>query len=240
MRSFKLVLTLGAVLLLLYINCSPTASVPTEGRIKVSVRALGGAASNASSKLANSVTITRAQVVIREIEFESSIKDSVDFEFEDPFVQDLAVDSSLHVIGNVQVPFGTYEEMEIEIAKLEDKDGAAFTQNPDLQNLSIRVEGFLNGDPNSTFLFTSAISAEQETEFDPPLVIDETTPSTNVVLTIDLRTWFVDNNNNPLDPTLEGNRSIIENNIKASINVFEDEDDDGEDDDDGEGEGDED
>ena len=125
-------------------------------------------------------------------------------------------------------PTGIYEEMEIEIDKLDEEDGAVFTQNPELQYLSIRVEGFLHDDTANTFVFTSDLSAEQETEFEPPLVIDETTPSTNVVLTIDMGMWFVDNNNNPVDPRLEDNRSIIESNIKASIKVFEDDDDDGE------------
>jgi hypothetical protein len=229
----------GVILLMLHISCSsPTSSVPTDGRVKISIKSVGSSASNSLSKLASSVTITNAQVVIEEIEFESDTADTLDFEFETPFVQDLALDTSLHVITTVQVPFGTYEEMEIEIAKLDEEDGAAFTQNPELQNLSIRAEGFLDGDPAKTFVFTSDISVTQEREFEPPLVIDETTPSTNVVLTIDLGTWFVDENNNPLDPTLENNRRTIENNIKASIKVFEDEDDDGEadeDDDDGEG-----
>ena len=226
----KLSFVVGAILIVLHISCSssPTSSVATEGRIKISIRGVNGAASNSLSKSMSFVTITSARVVIDEIEFESSTEDSVDFEFEEPFVQDLSIDSTLHEITTVQVPFGIYEEMEIEIDKLDEEDSAAFTQNPELQNLSIRVEGFLNDDTTDTFVFTSDLSAEQEREFEPPLVIDETTPSTNVVLTIDMGMWFVDNNNNPVDPRSEDNRSIIESNIKASIKVFEDDDDDGE------------
>jgi hypothetical protein len=122
--------------------------------------------------------------------------------------------------------------MEVEISRLTPDDSAAFAQNPQLQNLSIRVEGFQNGDPTNTFIFTSALSATQEWEFNPPLLVDATSPSTNVVLTIDLGTWFVDKNNNPIDPTVAGNQRQIESNIKASINMFEDDDDDGQDDDD--------
>lgn len=229
----KLTWLLSTALLMLHLSCSsPTSSVPTEGRIKISIKGVTNAASNSLSKSASSVTITSSRVVIEEIEFESSIEDTVDFEFEQPFVQDLVVDSSLHEIGTVQVPFGIYEEMEIEIDELDEKDSTAFVQNPELQNLSIRVEGFLNDDVTNTFVFTSDLSVEQEKEFSPPLIIDETTPSTNVVLTVDMGMWFVDNNNNPVDPRLEDNRSIIENNIKASLKVFEDEDDDGESDDD--------
>lgn len=235
MRSLeKLSLLLSIALFLLQISCSssPTSSIPTEGHIKFSVKSVTNPTSNSLSKSVNSVTITSARVVIKEIEFESSIEDSVDFEFEEPFVQDLVIDSTSHEIGIVQVPFGIYEEMEIEIDELDEEDGTTFLQNPELQNLSIRVEGFLDGDPNNTFVFTSDLSEEQEREFNPPLVIDETTPSTNVVLIIDMGMWFVDNTNSPLNPTLENHKSIIENNIKASLKVFEDDDDDGEEDED--------
>jgi hypothetical protein len=233
MRSFKKLFTLGAILPILYVSCSPTSPVPTEGRIKISVKAIGNtAAAKSSSTLIDSVTITSAQVVIGEVEFESSFKDSIDFELEQPFVRDLAVDSTLQQITTVQLPFGTYEEMEIEIGPLDSSAGPVFDQNPQLQNLSIRVQGFLDGNLANTFVFSSRISVEQENEFEPPLIVDETTPATNVVLTLDMRTWFVDENNNPLDPTLEANRRTIENNIKSSIKMFEDEDDDGQDDDD--------
>ncbi len=42
---------------------------------------------------------------------------------------------------------------------------------------------------------------------------------------------FVDANGNPLDPGSPDNKDIIEDNIKASLEVFEDKDDDGEEDD---------
>ncbi len=231
----KLTFALGASLLTLNIGCSPTSPVATEGRVKISIRSAGNSASNSLAKLVNAVSITSARVVIEEVEFESSNRDSMDFELEQPFVQDLAVDTSLHEITTIQLPFGTYEEMEIEIGRLDQEDGAAFTQNPDLQNLSVRVEGFLDNDPTKTFTFSSDLSAEQEREFDPALIVDATSPSTNIVLMIDLGRWFVDNNNNPLDPTLAQNQNAIERNIKASIKVFEDDDDNGEDDDDDDG-----
>lgn len=223
----------STILLLLQISCSknPTSSNPTEGRIKISIKSVSNTASASLGKSTNNATITSVRVVIKEIEFTSNVDDTLDFELDAPFVQDLTVDSNLHEISTVQIPFGIYEEMEIKIDELNEENGSAFTQNPDLQNLSIRAEGFLNGDATNTFVFTSDLSVEQEREFNPPLILDETTPSTNVVLTIDLGMWFVDKNNDPLDPNLEGNRSIIERNIKASIKVFEDDDDNGEEDD---------
>jgi hypothetical protein len=140
------------------------------------------------------------------------------------------VGSILHEIQTVHVPFGSYSESEIKIDELDEEDGPAYFQTPELRNKSVIVTGYVNGDPNEMFIFASDISAEQEREFDPPLILDENSPSTNVVLTIDMDMWFVDGNSNVLDPRDPNNKSIIEENIKNSIGIFEDEDGDGEDD----------
>ena len=217
------------------LGCSsnPISSVPTSGTIKISIKSVSTASSNnALGKTAAAVTITSARVIIDEIELESIFDDTLDFEFEQPFVQDLMAGSSnIYEIGTIQVPFGSYKEMEIEVDDLKAEDGAVYTQNPELQDLSIRVEGYLNGDTNNTFVFTSDLDEEQEREFNPLLIVDENSPSTSIVLTIDMDTWFMDSNGTPLDPGSPNNKSIIENNIKDSIDVFEDEDDDGERDD---------
>jgi hypothetical protein len=182
-------------------------------------------------KASSLATITSARVVIEEIEFESSLGDTFDFELEQPFVQDLIMGSILNEIETIEVPFGSYKESEIEIDELDPEDGAVYSQNPELQGRSIVVKGYLNGDPNNTFMFTSDLEEEQEREFEPPLVLNESEPSTSIVLAIDMGMWLVDGDGNLLDPSFESNRSMIEGNIKASIDVFEDEDDDGEEDD---------
>jgi len=155
MNSFrKYFLFLSTILLTLHLGCSsPTSSVQGEGQINIVIKRVNNAGTNPLNKSVASVTITSARIVIEEIEFESS-DGAFDFELEEPFVQDLAVDTSSHEIATVQVPFGIYEEMEIEIDKLDEQDAPAFAQNPQLQNLSIRVEGFLDGDAANTFVFT--------------------------------------------------------------------------------------
>ena len=224
----KILCLLSAAALVFLLGCdNPAAPVPTEGLIKISIKSLSVPTSQSLRKLAGAATITNARIVIAEIEFENSVRDSVDFELEDPFVQNLAVDTSLHEIATVQVPFGSYKEMEVQIDELKARDSTAYQQNPQLQNLSIRVEGFLDDVVTDTFVFTSDVSAAQEREFKPPLVIDENSPTSNVVLTIDMGMWFVDEDGKLLDPRREQNRRAIEKNIKASFDVFEDEDDDG-------------
>lgn len=232
------VLTLSGVILMTQLSCgdNPTSSTPNTGTVKISVKGVSLNSSAASVKTAGIqaglVTITSARVVIDKIEFESSVGDTLDFEFEQPFVQDLVVGSDIHEIGTVQVPFGSYKETEIEIDDLGSEDGAVYTQNPELQNRSIVVKGYLNNDSQETFTFTSDLSEEQEREFEPPLVLDQDSPSTNVVLFINMDMWFVDKSGTLVDPRSPNNKEIIEENIKASLEIFEDEDDDGDRDDD--------
>lgn len=234
----KFPLFLGIILFIIHLSCSqnPISSVPTTGSIKISLKSVSNATSSSVNKVSGNastvVTITSARVVIDEIEFESIFDDTLDFEFEQPFIQDLMVGSSIHEIETFQVPFGSYKEMEIEIDDLDGEHGAVYIQNPELQDLSIRVEGFLNGDSTDTFVFTSDLSEEQEREFNPPLVLDEGSASINLVLTINMDTWFVDSSGNFLDPRIESNYAKIEDNIEASLEVFEDKDDDGEEDED--------
>lgn len=179
-----------------------------------------------SSVQIDSLSLTSVRVVIDEIEYENSNEDTLDFELEEPFVQELSLTDTIHEVTNVSIPFGVYEEIEIEVDRLKQEDGEVYINNPELQNLSIRVEGYLDGNSANSFIFTSGIELEQEFEFATPIVLDETNPSGTVILVVDLSTWFVDGNNQLLDPRLPENRSLIEENIKNSFKVYEDDDDD--------------
>ena len=213
-------------------SSNPISSVPTSGTIKISIKSISSGANTSASKVVGKTaalaTITSARVVIDRIRFDSSVDDTLDFRFQEPFIQDLMAGSNLYEIGTAQVPFGSYKKSRIKIDDLDSEDGTVYTQNPELQNRSIFISGFLNNDPNLAFEFTSDLNEEQEREFNPPLILDENSPSTSIVLTIDIDAWFMDGNGTPLDPSSPSNKSIIEDNIKNSIDVFEDEDDDGE------------
>ncbi|MFQ5650032.1 MAG: hypothetical protein ACE5IY_08825 [bacterium] len=88
------------------------------------------------------------------------------------------------MIETLEVPYGIYKESEIEIDKLDPEDGAVYTQNPELQERSILIKGFMNGDSTETFTFVSEFSEEQKREFSPALVLDQNSPATNVVLVV--------------------------------------------------------
>lgn len=223
---------------------NPGSSVPASPTLKISIKSISNANPTSSSKVMSktagalrtitSITITSVRVVIDKIELESSLGDLQDFELEEPFVQNLMAGSNTYEIATIDVAPGSYKELEIEIDELNPEDGAVYNVNPDLQGRSLFITGYLDA-PDQTFEFFSDLEAEQEQEFNPPLLLDGSPPtqtSYNVVLTIDTDSWFVDGNGNLLDPHAPENQSIIEENIKNSFDVFEDKDDDGEKDED--------
>ena len=69
-----------------------------------------------------------------------------------------------------------------------------------------------------------------------PLVVEEGAQPTTGTLLIDVATWFVASDGSLIGPRTAGdggpNEGLVEDNIRASIDGFEDEDEDGEDDDD--------
>ena len=223
---------IGIALSFSLMGCGNDTMSSSGGMLKLSIKAMAASLPKSASPQAQQVTITSAKVVLSNIELESSNKDSMDFMSASAVVLNLNLAGTMTPVTSGSVPFGTYEEIELEISKLDSTDGQVYTANPDLQNLSISVRGYVDGDTTAVFVFTSALYAEQEQEISPPLVVDANTPNANIVLTIDTTTWFSDGAGGVLDPRTTQNQRAIERNIKASINMFEDDDDDGEPDDD--------
>ena len=71
---------------------------------------------------------------------------------------------------------------------------------------------------------------EQELDFFPPLVIGESV-STNITIAVGLDSWFLNANGQPVNPETGNknmeNENLIKENIKNSIETFEDNDRDG-------------
>jgi hypothetical protein len=126
------------------------------------------------------------------------------------------------------LPAGTFDELEAKLEPARDRFTAFNAANPNLVGKSVRVEGTFKGTP---FVFTSSVRSKLEMEFDPALVIDETTK--NATVAIDVRKWFLDGNGAAIDPSAAtpGTSSLsqIENNIRRSFHAFEDDDERGED-----------
>ena len=199
----------------------------------------------------NVLIIGRAEIVLREIELErmnddcddefssdssSSFDDDGCEEFETgPMLVDLPLNGAVETEITIEVPADVYDEIEFDIHKVsnDDPEDADFrAQHPDMVGKSIRVTGTYNGE---AFTYETDLDVEQEYDIVPPLVVDESMAMTNVTVLFDLSGWFADGAGNLLDPRTANkggaNEGIVKENIKQSVEAFEDQDRDGEDDD---------
>ncbi len=194
----------------------------------------------------NELIITKAEVVLREVELERVEVTDCDVEPEPegceefeagPLLLDVPLNGATRQQVSIPVPPGLYDELEFDIHKVsnDDPEDAAFrAAHPDMVGKSIRVQGFFNDQP---FTFESDLDVEQEFELSPPLVVEATTSSTNVTVRLDIAQWFRDAVGQLVNPH-DGNKggpheNLIKENIKQSIEAFEDKDGDGDDSDEG-------
>ncbi|MEZ4587203.1 MAG: hypothetical protein R2909_12440 [Gemmatimonadales bacterium] len=148
-----------------------------------------------------------------------------------PMLLDLPLGEGPERVVTIEADTGTYREVEFEIHKPEDDPGddAFLAAHPDLKKVSIRARGRFDG---VEFTYLSDLSAEQEYDLVPPLVVSEAT-TTNLTLTIDVTSWFKVGGQ-LVDPGQANKGAAFENavrdNIRRSIRLFEDRDHDGRDD----------
>ena len=181
---------------------------------------------------ANSITITKAQIVLGRIEVEPGTTTTAcsGTETDDcpelklaPVLVDLPLDGTTKTDFGASIPAGTYRGVELKIRPVNSSDagGAAFlAANPGFTNVSVHVEGTFNGQP---FSYNSSLDAGIEMELNTPLTATSGSGS-NLTLFIDVGSWFTDSSGNAIDPTNAQNASAIENLIKQSFKLFEDDD----------------
>ncbi len=194
----------------------------------------------------NELVITKAEVVLREIELkrietidcDTAVDEDACEEFETgPVLLELPLDGGTAQQVTIPIEPGTYDELEFEIHKVsgDDAEDADFVANHQhMADLSIQVQGTFNG---QAFTYQTDLDVEQEFDLADPIVIDENTPSTNVTVRMDLAAWFRDGSGTLVNPSL-GNKggdheSLVKENIKQNIEAFEDRDRDGDDRDEG-------
>jgi hypothetical protein len=202
---------------------------------------------------ASTLTITRAAMILREIELELMNDDDCDDhlpgldddceEFETgPTLIELPMDGSVDQVLTINdVEPGVYDEVEFEVHKLgDDPADLAFLAEPGhaiFDDVSILVEGtFDDGSASGAqaFVFTTDLNEEQERALFPPIEVTDVTSSVNVTLSIDVSTWFDVPGSSLVNPASANkggpNEGVVKENIKNSIDAFEDDDHDGEDD----------
>lgn len=195
----------------------------------------------------STLVLTEVSIVLKEVELERAdgapcptVEGEDDDDCEEfetgPFRLDLPLDGGVETVFQIDVPAGTYDELEFEIHKPEDntQDDLAFLQaNPELEGVSIRIEGTFDGQP---FVWVADMDKDQEKDLVPPLVVAEGEGPVNVTLSLDVASWFRFADGTLIDPRTaldnQPNKGLVEDNIEASLEAFSDDDRDGEEDDD--------
>ena len=183
---------------------------------------------------ANALVITKAQLVLREMELKLSAAttcatgttaDSCERVELGPMLIDLPVSDVVATPITTQVPAGTYQEIEFDIRRpgTDPADAAFIAANPNFNNVSIRIEGTYNG---TAFVFTSELDQEVQIDFNPPLVV--TAGNNNATISVDIRSWFTNADGTLISPATanpgQPNASIVAEKIKTSLRAFEDDD----------------
>lgn len=249
-------ITLTLVAALLVAACSDSTGPNSQTGVSLSFAAptLGAAPSSPGMFMSvaaidltdgqgNTLTLDKVEIVLREIELKrqsapgcDDLPDNDDCEkFEaGPVLLDLPLDGSVSTMVTIAPDPDVYDEVEFEIHKISssDEEDAAFrSAHPDFAGKSIRVQGSFNGQP---FTYETDLDVEQEFNLNPPLTVGETAAGTNVTIMVDVDAWFRNLSGTLVNPQ-DGNKggqheSLVKENIKQSIEAFEDEDRDGQDD----------
>ncbi len=179
--------------------------------------------------LSNGITVDRLRAVIREVKLErasavpNDIADLQEFEV-GPFLLDLSaakLDGTLQQITIADVPAGVYREVRFKLHK----PSSTESTDPKIQGMaamsaSVVVEGLIVGQP---YTFISGVDADERFAG----TYNMTSGDNSVTLNLDPSTWFGGSGAARLDPRVAGNQSAIENNIQASMKVFDDDNHDG-------------
>ena len=227
-----------------------TASASTAATLAASSAALSGSETIALGN--DTIIVTSAQLVLRKIELErvssttgcsgtesdlsssNEVADDCESVRTGPILVDLPLGGGAARVFTATLDTGTYRKFEVKVHSPDSGDAAdaAFLQtNPDFNHVSIRVSGTYN---HTSFTFTTALDAEQETELVPPVAVTDATPL-SLTLMVDLSGWFLNEARTALVSPASAmpgqpNQSIVENNIKSSFQAFEDETEDGQND----------
>lgn len=210
---------------------------PTGGGNADSVRvSFSTMARTPTFRVATGVTISRARFVVRDIRLHT-VDGPEESEFEtEPVLLELDLSGVLNRIAIGSVPPDLYDEVRFKVHKLDDDDAAdrraladpVFADFAEPERLSIIIEGTVDGEGGATpFVFESDLNEEQRSPIIPALALEAESNQVNLTLVMDTGMWFSNEGGGSLDPNRPEDRDLIEENIRASIDAFEDNDEDG-------------
>ena len=188
-----------------------------------------------SPAIVDSIKITRARFVLRDIKFKTVEEDSMNFK-SSPMVLELELSGTMQNVGVSNARFATYRRIEFDVHRVEAKDLAGLSQADSAkfadflagQRYSIIIDGtvYKTGQPGQAFTYRSKVDAQQKVDLTPNLVVTEASPTVNATIMISSANWFT-SAGALVDPVDTNNEGIIDENLKNSIKVFKDNDKDG-------------
>ncbi len=225
-------------------GCDKTTDpAPTSGELSMTAKYTTSAAallktsgtslgSTADIAAVDSIRVTKARFVLRDIKFKTAGEDSATFKTA-PFVLTLNLGETPQTVAVVPMKFGTYRRVEFDVQRVEQPnisalpaaDQAQFADFLAGERYSIIVEGMVYKDGSTTgttFIYRSKVNAKQKIDLSPELVISEGSTSTNATLLISSARWFRAQNGSLVDPALTQSEGVIDENLKSSIRVFKD------------------
>lgn len=221
---------------ILIISCSSSTEPVTSGSLTFSTKYTKTALAKIGNLLAvDSIKITKATYLLREIKFKSQ-NDSTDGLYKTtPLVLELNLDGNVQEVASQNVPFGTYTRLEFDIHKAEANDTLSMSADQRTKirpffagdKYSIIIEGIIyEGTTQRSFVYKSRLNVKQKIDLVQPIAVSGTEPAVNTTMLISSNGWFKENNS-ILDPSDSKNETKIDNNIRSSVRAYKDKNKDG-------------
>lgn len=218
-------------------GCSNSTDPATSGTLSLSSKYQTSVLAKTGYFAAfDSVKITKATILLREIKFKTQSDSSDGLYKTTPLIFELNLTGSIQNLGELTVPFGTYTRLEFDIHKAEAADTTAMTSEQRVKmrpffagnnKYSIIIEGnTYTGGVATAFVYKSGLNVKQKITLSAPLIITESDPVFNATMVISSFGWFL-NNSAFLDPADSHNVTLIDNNIRQSVRAIKDKNKDG-------------
>lgn len=145
-----------------------------------------------------SLTITSAHIVVEEVALLGDGEDELSFKGDRPYVINIALDSSRQLIDSIIDTAGSvFTKASLFLAPLEAEDVIAGEEA--LVEKSILISGYVDDDTTRRFTFTSDMETELLIPLPTALVVNGKGTSA-FFLTLDVGSWFLDEDGEIIDP----------------------------------------
>ena len=204
----KVILPVFIAAALFFSSCSENTVTTQQDNLEFSYITSSDTADNIGNLVLDTV-----KILLKDIKLNvANSSDSTNFKT-GPYVLYLNFNTGVNTIGSGYIPVGTYDKIQFEVHKLNTNEIVPDPEfNDGTNTYSVIAKGTYNG---VRFVFKSDKSAKQKLNFPNSLVVTET--KSNITLHIMPYVWFIDSNNQYMDPNNPLNHNTIDDNIKNNI-----------------------